>query len=762
MERYDVATKVMRILFLLFVLLPGCLAAQNMPGKSLHIKKATGEITLDGKLDEPDWQVADVAKDWFTNYPVDTVLAPFQTEARVTFDDQFFYVSFVCYDDDTPDLINSLRRDFEYPLNDNVGVNLGTFNDGLNGFFFNVTPAGVQRDGTISGGGVGGEAFNPIWDNKWYSKVVRYPDRWIGEAAIPWKSFRYKSGVKEWNIAFDRSDKKRNIRSSWIRTPIQFPTGMFAFSGKLIWDDPLPPARTNVSFIPYVAGIASTDAGGAERKTSSELQAGFDAKVGITPSLNLDLTYNPDFSQVEVDQQVINLSRFEFQFPELRQFFLENSDLFNRAGLPEVRPFFSRRIGLVRDSSGLYQKIPISYGARLSGSLNEKWRISVMNMQTKKELSLGLPAQNYTVATVQRNFWSQSYISATLINKESVGVRMADTSRYFHESIFIQTLRQGTPVLKRNTFNRVLDLDIEMLSKDNKWHSSAFFAKSFDNLNQSENTSGGVFLEYSTRNLYFRLRPTYLGKNFTAETGFIPGRNVYPGQINYHGAVTYKLYPAHKSLVWMGPMATLNQTYIPDGTLTDRNYMMTYSFNFINTAVLEFGYNYIMQRLTNDFNPVGGEANFLGGEEYSWHTVSAGFKSNTRNIFNAIVQTTYGGFYNGRNFNVNGQLKVRYQPYGNMSLLFDYNDIDLPEKYGREKLFLIGPRIDLTFTDKLFLTTYFQYNNLLDNMNLNVRFQWRYQPASDLFLVYTENYFPHDFVSKNRALVFKFTYWLNL
>src|SRR5688500_4385904 len=175
----------MRILFLLFVFLPSMLTAQNMPGSALHIRKANGAIVLDGKLDEPAWQQAQVAGDWFMNYPVDTVLAPFQTEARVTFDDEFFYVSFVCYDDDTPDLINSLRRDFEYPLNDNVGVNLGTFNDGLNGFFFNVTPAGVQRDGTISGGGVGGEAFNPIWDNKWYSKVVRYPDRWIGEAAIP-------------------------------------------------------------------------------------------------------------------------------------------------------------------------------------------------------------------------------------------------------------------------------------------------------------------------------------------------------------------------------------------------------------------------------------------------------------------------------------------------------------------------------------------------------------------------------------------------
>ncbi|MEO5599886.1 MAG: carbohydrate binding family 9 domain-containing protein, partial [Cyclobacteriaceae bacterium] len=230
----------MRILFLFFMFLPSFLLAQNMPGTSLHIRKATSQIVLDGILDEPTWQDADLAGDWFLNYPVDTMASPFQTEARVTFNDEFFYVSFVCYDDESPDLINSLRRDFDFPLNDNVGVNLGPFNDGLNGFFFSITPAGVQREGIISGGGSGGvDAFNAIWDNKWHSHVERYPDRWIVEVAIPWKSLRYKDGVREWNIIFDRSDKKRNLRSSWIRTPIQFSTGMFAFSGKLIWDDPV-------------------------------------------------------------------------------------------------------------------------------------------------------------------------------------------------------------------------------------------------------------------------------------------------------------------------------------------------------------------------------------------------------------------------------------------------------------------------------------------------------------------------------------------
>ncbi|HET6542887.1 MAG TPA: hypothetical protein VFG46_20510, partial [Chryseolinea sp.] len=114
-------------------------------------------------------------------------------------------------------------------------------------------------------------------------------------------------------------------------------------------------------------------------------------------------------------------------------------------------------------------------------------------------------------------------------------------------------------------------------------------------------------------------------------------------------------------------------------------------------------------------------------------------------------KATYGGFYNGTNFNLNGRLNFRYQPYGNVSVLVDYNDVKLADGYGEEKLFLIGPRVDFTLTDKIFLTTYFQYNNLLDNVNLNARFQWRYTPASDIFLVYTENYLPGDFGSKNRA-----------
>src|SRR4051812_9553399 len=291
----------MKFLIPTFLLVISCsVFAQNKPGAQVHIKKAHGEIKLDGIIDEADWNTADVAKNWFLNFPVDSAAAPYQTEARLTFNDQFLFVSFVCYDDKAPDIINSLRRDFDYDRNDNVGMNIGPYNDRLNGFFFVLTPAGVQMEGTIATGGANDDSWNIYWDNKWYSKVVKYDDKWIAEAAIPFKSFRYKSNIKEWNISFDRLDKKRNHKSAWVHTPIQFATGAFAYSGQLIWDDPIPPARTNISLIPFVAGRATQDKEVSPTQKDTELQAGFDAKVSVTPSLNLDLTVNPDFSQVEV------------------------------------------------------------------------------------------------------------------------------------------------------------------------------------------------------------------------------------------------------------------------------------------------------------------------------------------------------------------------------------------------------------------------------------------------------------------------------
>lgn len=734
--------------------------AQNKPGAQVHIKRAVGEIKLDGILDEADWEKADVAKDWYLNFPVDSAAAPYQTEARLTFDDQYLYVSFVAYDDSTRDVINSLRRDFDYDRNDNVGFNIGPYNDRLNGFFFVLTPAGVQMEGTIATGGASDDSWNIYWDNKWYSKVLKYEDKWVAEAAIPFKSFRYKSNIKEWNISFDRLDKKRNHKSAWIHTPIQFATGAFAYSGQLIWDDPVPPARTNISFIPFIAGRLTEDKHPIppDKEKVSDVQVGFDAKVSVTPSLNLDLTVNPDFSQVEVDQQVINLTRFEFLYPERRTFFLENSDLMSQAGFPPARTFFSRRIGLVKDNSGLYTRVPIQYGARLSGSINPKWRINLMNMQTGDRKDVGLPTQNYSIATIQRNFWKQSNIAITYADKESLGVGAGDSSVYFHETVFVQ---KGASRM-RSTFNRVLTGDLELLSYDNKWSLSGYASKVFDPFKSDNTGSAGLFGSYNVRKFNFQMGHYHIEKNYNAEMGFVPSYGVYPGQNAFLATAVYKLYPKNKAVFMMGPRLDVQNNYIPGGTLIDKLYSAAYEWRFLNTTQIKVSYNYVYQRMTNAFNPVGGEKTFNEGEVYDWSNIMLTFQSNVRRLVNTTFQSSYGGFYNGTNFNFTGQLNYRYQPYGNVSMRVDYNDVRLKGEYGTEKLFLVGPRVDLTLTDKIFLTTYLQYNNLLDNVNLNARFQWRYKPASDFFIVYTENYLPSTFGSKNRALVFKFTYWFNL
>ena len=449
------------MLFAAAFLLPFFAVAQkNKPGMELSIRKAVGTIKLDGVLDEEDWKNAESAQNFFLNSPVDSLPPTFQTESRLTFDDHFLYISFVCYDNKVPSVMQSLRRDFEPGLNDWVGFSIDPYNDFTNGFYFLISPYGVQHEGTVSGGGASYMfSFSSSWDNKWYSEVKRLEDRWVAELAIPFKSFRYNSGVDHWNISLIRNDLKRNQLSSWIATPIQYVPASFAYSGKLVWTEPPPKAGTNVSLIPYLTASTSEDKEN-KQPVANTMNVGFDAKVGLTPALNLDLTVNPDFSNVEVDKQVINLTRFEFQFPERRQFFLENSDLFSAPGFTGFsQPFFSRRIGLVQDSTGNLVKVPILYGARISGKLGSKWRIGLLNLQTKKQESLGLPEQNYTGAVLQRQIFSRSNIDLFFVNTQSLGLGQYDSLKYYQQNLIKRVWNGTDTVTKLHLYNRVLGTD---------------------------------------------------------------------------------------------------------------------------------------------------------------------------------------------------------------------------------------------------------------------------------------------------------------
>ena len=319
--------------------------------------------------------------------------------------------------------------------------------------------------------------------------------------------------------------------------------------------------------------------------------------------------------------------------------------------------------------------------------------------------------------------------------------------------------------LRPNTYNRVLSVDVEAASKDTRWYHSSYSSANPLMISMIERTFLDWHLAVIPRVLLVLLPAFLLSTNFSMQKLVLyPVPGLILGSIPFLANLSYQIYPKKESIIRMGPTFDIQHTYIPGGTLTDRSYQLGYQFRFSNASSLQFSFNHVFQKLTNSFNLLDPSqyTGFQEGEEYNWNAVSIEYKSNPRKSFFYEISGGYGGFYNGENFNLSGELTYRYQPFGNIALRFDFNDLQLPENYGQEQLFLIGPRIDLTFTDKIFLTTYVQYNNVFDNINLNARFQWRYQPASDLFLVYTENYLPADLFSKNRALVFKMTYWLNL
>ncbi|MCZ8215473.1 MAG: carbohydrate binding family 9 domain-containing protein, partial [Cyclobacteriaceae bacterium] len=246
-------------------------AQKNVAGIEFLVKKAGDAIKIDGELTEESWKASQQGKDFWVARPIDSIAPANPTFFYITFDDEFLYVGFECMSEARAPIVESLRRDFDYGPNDNVGIYLNTYNDFTNGFYFNITPYGVQREGTVANSGISDDDYSSFWDNKWYSAVKRYDDRWVAEMAIPFKSIRYNIG--EWNFNVLRNDVARNQVSSWIATPVQYMPASFQNTGRIIWEQPLPKPGMNISLIPYL----TTEGNKAAQETAKyAVNAGFD------------------------------------------------------------------------------------------------------------------------------------------------------------------------------------------------------------------------------------------------------------------------------------------------------------------------------------------------------------------------------------------------------------------------------------------------------------------------------------------------------
>ncbi|MGF7214279.1 hypothetical protein GGR92_000419 [Spirosoma lacussanchae] len=707
--------------------------------QSLLVSPTDTLVRLDGELTESVWQRAAVAGQFTQNFPNDTLPALNRTEVRLTYDQNNLYVGVVCFDQNRNKrfVASSLRRDWEWDLNDNFTLYIDPFGDRTNGFTFNVTPLGVEREGQL----FNGERVATEWDNKWRSFVKVYPDRWQAELMIPFKSIRYRQNSNWFLMNFARHDLKNNQRASWRRVPIAYRISALAFADTVRFSTPLPRVGTNISLIPYVSGRIDDyrGEGGAYKPGSN---AGFDAKVAVTPALNLDLTVNPDFSQVEVDQQVTNLDRFEIFFPERRQFFLENNDLFANLGFEQSRPFFSRRIGIGRDTStGVTVQNPILYGLRLSGKVDKNWRIGLLNTQTARQSSRGISPQNYTVGVVQRQVLGRSNLVGFFINRDASSV---------------------TPGLSRYT--RIGGVEFNLLTADNRWAGKVWGHKAFQEgqaVNTTQDAAHGLLLTYTSRNLMLEWSHEYIGARYNInDVGYVARR----GQWGFFPKGGYTFYSRQQGgLVSHGPGFETRFYRDLTGRLLDRELNLFYSFALRNTTEFGGGFYSYYTYLFSAFDPTNLDGKALpAGTDYR---IKGGFwflNTDRRKLLTLQVEGWTGGYFNGTNFNVAPTLNYRFQPYGSFGITAEHNNIRLPAPYSSASFWLVGPRLDLTFSRRVFLTTFAQFNNQTNNTLLNTRLQWRYAPVSDLFVVYQENYVPGSFQSKNRTLVLKLSYWLNL
>lgn len=744
----------------------------NRQAYQMMLCRTDEEIKIDGILNELVWQQREAATDFWLNFPRDSAQASAQTEVYVAYNETYLYIAARNHDPNPgkPNIIASRRRDFDNDNTDFFGVLLGTYNDRTNGYLFAVSAIGVQSEALVARSDDSDES----WDNRWFSAVSHNEHGWTVEMAIPYKSIKY-SNVREWGINFLRRDQKANELSSWAPVAQVFDVESLNFAGSLQWDAPPPKAGLNVALIPYLSGAASVNYldGG---RTFTQSRIGTDAKIAVSPSLTLDLTFNPDFSQANIDRQVVNLSRFEINLPEQRQFFVENSDLFSRFGFSTIQPFNTREVGL---------SAPMLYGARLSGKLGENWRVGLLNVQTEgfsvvgfEEDSTGLEipvdtsvteAQNYTVAAVQRQIGGTSNISAIFVNRQGFtnGGRWNSTD-----------------------FNRVAGIDANLLTRNNVWRGKAFYHRSFGPENLPEQFAHAAYFGYRGKAFRFFWNHEYVGKNYDAQVGFVPrrrlgrdeeGNNVFSTFYRIEPFTSYTFFtPESKTLVSHSIFASTSLYTDSNRVVNDRFSALTYEMEFRSTA---FAFGRIFSEFTRlyfPFSPVG-DADALQLPEGGFETVGVSFYGRTDRRKALSFEGFYSraGFFTGFQNNYVGEANYRWQPIGSFNLRAEYTVLDFREYNNYYNSFwqvrLDG---DVTFSKSLFLNAVVQFNTLRDEFQTNLRLQWRFAPMSDIFIVYGEQFDrvegddepgalndvrqQRPIAVSNRALIFKMVYWLQL
>jgi Domain of unknown function (DUF5916)/Carbohydrate family 9 binding domain-like len=719
---------------------PARASADAINYDTIHLEKritavrAPGPIMLDGALDEAAWREAPMANGFIQNDPSEGDPATYDTDVRVLYTDDALYFGVFAHDTEPSKIIVSdLKKDYNVGSSDGFRIVLDTFHDGRNGYQFATNPAGAKWDSQMANEG---RDNNSNWDGIWDVKTRITETGWFAEIWIPYRTLKFgDEDPQVWGINFERKLRRLNEDSYWSPIPRIYDVQRVSLAGTLEGMRGLH-AGKNLRVKPYVLSSGSRV---TRNPMVGDAQGGVDVKYGVTNGLVWDFTVNTDFSQVEADEQQVNLTRFNLFFPEKRDFFLENQGIFSfgddrnfggggnfGAGrtnqIQDMRLFFTRRIGLSDDG----QALPILAGTRLSGRQGA-YSIGMVTIQQREDG--GVPATNFTALRLRRDVLANSDIGAVLLDKEVAGP----------------------------DFNRLAGFDANL--RFGGLTMNGFAAKTFSPASVIGDTGSDLTTranaEYRNRQWRFSGRYTTIGERFHDELGFIPRTGVNETNVNINRTLRPNWLP--RAIRELGPHWVFVQSNRADGSGLDlRQQDFHFSINFANGSFLEPGANTNVEIIRTPFTLNSGRGVKIPAGRYEYTEYFLTYRPNDSARASMGLRYGIGPFYGGYKRTYAWGPTFRPNEKLNASVTMQLNDISLPDASYLSTL--TTSRINYNFNTKVFVNALLQYNTDTHQLSSNIRFNVIHRPLSDFFFVYNEHRDEYSGLLQDRSLIAKLTY----
>ncbi len=665
-------------------------------------------LSIDGRLDERDWDAAAPISDFFRQEPRQGGEIRYATEVRFLYDDKYLYVGAFCKDSVGVKgiRVQDLRRDFSWGENDLFGIALDPQNLRQYAQAFQTTPYGNQRDFQ----NFNGNSFDTGWNTLWMVRTQRTDEGYTAEFAIPFKTLRYDSPVNgepvEWGVTMVRYARRDVEVSTFPPIPQSFTPYRMTYAAKLVGIE-VPPPAVNLRVEPYALFQYDDIKEGAAQNSDTDYKIGGDVKWAINPRSVLDFTFNTDFAQADVDRAVNNLERFNIFFPERRQFFLENSGIWAGGSQQSIRPFFSRRIGLRGTFDA--ETAPIQAGARFTQRTEQQAIAGLLIRQGETDNS---PTSNFGVARYLRNYGRENNIGLMVTHR-------------------IDERSSKLGVSTNNNTTVTLDGQIRPTSE---WDVQYMFTTSIDEHTGETGYAGRLFVGNSTNKFYYGWVTEYTDADYNPGIGFIRQNDVIR-----HNPGGYYIWRPQR-LDWIrrwDPGFFVN--YNHDATDPSRFqqasiYIFPVFLWFKDNSFLEMSITPTWQNINFDFAPLGLD---IGQDNYFYTRYLIQYNTDQSKKWSLDVGYDFGRFYNGQRNTVRFSGRLAPFPHTALTVDYEYNDlkgVGVEESDLSTNLVTLGARFALN--PRLQLSTFYQYNSFDEQGRWNVRASWEYEPLSFVYIVF--------------------------